>query len=64
MLKMLKINVKPFYIKADKNDQEDLKERIFIALQEAMENDELEYHFYEVDEEESEFLDDCHDDDY
>jgi hypothetical protein len=59
MLKMLKINVAAFYVKADKNDREDLKERVFTVLQELMENDELEYRVSEVDEEaEDEFFDD------
>jgi hypothetical protein len=59
MLKMFKINVAAFYVKADKNDPEDLKERVFTVLQELMESDELEYRVSEVDEEaEDEFFDD------
>jgi hypothetical protein len=59
MLKMLKINIAAFCVKADKNDPEDLKERVFNVLQEIMENDELEYRVSEVDEEaEDEFFGD------
>lgn len=54
MLKLLKINIASFYVKADKNDREDLKERVFNHLQELMEDDELEYRVSDADVEDEE----------
>ena len=50
MLKILKINI-PLQVKADPDDQDDLRDRVFCYLENAIEEGELDFEVLEDEEE-------------